>query len=421
MRDTILLYGATGFSGRLIGAQAEALGMGRNGRSDVQLVLGGRDGRGLAELAEARGMDHRVFSLRDERVVRHALREVDVVLNAAGPFALTGDRLAKSALGAGCHYVDINGEASVYMRLDNLALHAYTRERALVSSAGFTAAGSDMLLAAALQHLRDTAGFGTVVLGAVRIALPLVPTLSRGSVETILRSLREQVTVVRLDQTRRDPAQPANQVISHEPIGRLERTFDFGNYDGRAGRDEDDKAAADRRDPRIASAANLADTLTARRTVVRQDFRARRIESYLETGRLARLAFQAGAFLAPLAAIPSVRALADLPLQALPDGPPPQDRERERGVVLLEIEDRFQERVVDWAWTTPSPYDVTAQLSLEIARRVARTNPRGWLTPSELLAPTRAELEHPGVLDPSLRYLAGCRLHDRSAVRAGRS
>ena len=138
--------------------------------------------------------------------MRRALRDVDLLINAAGPFALTAERLAKDALDAGCHYVDINGEIDVYKKLDDLGRYAMQRGRAMVSSAGHTAAASDLLLEAALRALaaRTDLDCGRD-LGAVRIAMSRIMTLSRGSAETVWRSLREQVTVVRTWRRRSQP------------------------------------------------------------------------------------------------------------------------------------------------------------------------------------------------------------------------
>ena len=90
--------------------------------------------------------------------MRRALRDVDVLINAAGPFAWTAERLAKDALDVNCHYVDINGEIDVYKKLDDLGRYASQRRRAMVCSAGHTAAASDLLLDAALRELGGAHG-----------------------------------------------------------------------------------------------------------------------------------------------------------------------------------------------------------------------------------------------------------------------
>jgi short subunit dehydrogenase-like uncharacterized protein len=230
MSFRILLYGATGYSGRLIAAEGAAVGMG--GGSGSSMILAGRDNDALAQLGNDLNMDHRAFCLEDNDAVTKALVDVDVIVNAAGPFDRTAPKLAKGALLNGCHYVDINGEVDVYKKLEQLGVHAKTRNIAMVCSAGHTSAASDLLLHVALDQIR--AGInGEIKLGAVRIAMARLTTLSRGSILTLLRSGRQQVAVVRMG------------ALWHEPVGKLERTIDFGT-------------------PRIATAANLVDTFSAR-------------------------------------------------------------------------------------------------------------------------------------------------------------
>ena len=126
MSHTILLYGATGFSGPLVAAAA-ARRWSTPGAT-CRLVLGAREGAELEQLARRHGVDYRAFGLDDRSRVLRALRGVKVLVNAAGPFAWTGERLAKAAIEAGCHYVDINGEVDVYKRLDDLGRFAGQRD-----------------------------------------------------------------------------------------------------------------------------------------------------------------------------------------------------------------------------------------------------------------------------------------------------
>jgi short subunit dehydrogenase-like uncharacterized protein len=413
MSHTILLYGATGFSGRLIAAEGERTDMGNgDGPPEYRMLLAGRDGAALEKLADEHRMEYRVFSLDDRAEVKRGLSDVDVLINAAGPFAWTADHLVKGALDAGCDYVDINGEADVYMKLDDFGRYAAQRGLAMVCSAGHTAAASDLLLHAALQQLREA----KVVregseLGTVRIAMSRIMNLSRGSAETLWRSLREQVTVVRMGEVEDGRGETKReQVLWHEPVGRLERTFDFRDY-GRS--DEDLK-----RDLRIASAANLVDTLTARLTVARNKLSVHSIESYVETGTAGRIGYQLGTLLAPVAAIPWVRDLARLQISALPEGPTRQELRTETHVILLEIEDPVRSRIINWRWQTPNAYQFTAQVVVAVAKKVAEDKPAmekltGWLTPAEVLQPQKEDLTG----DPG--PLRGCRLDDRKRLAPG--
>lgn len=403
MSHNILLYGATGYSGRLIAAEMALRDEGAPGK--YQMILGARDADRLETLAEELGMEHRVFGLDDRSEVRRGLRDIDVVINAAGPFAWTAERLAKVALEVECHYVDINGEADVYKRLDDLNVHATQRDVAIVCGAGFWAAASDLLLETALRKIADEKTVSDGELGSIRIGMSRIMTFSRGSAQTVWRSLREQVIVVRKGEVEK-PGGGTKEVLVlwHEPIGKLQRTFDFG---------EREKG---KRDLRIASAASLVDTLAARLTVVRNGFMASSIESYVETGLARRIGYQMGSLMAPVAAMPAVRAFLKQPLSLLADGPTPKEREDERHIVLLEIEDPFRTPIISWRWETPNVYQFNAQLVVEVAIRLARSELKGWRTPSEVLGPMKLDLSGPMNLDLSGDggFLRGSRLAERS-------
>jgi saccharopine dehydrogenase (NAD+, L-lysine-forming) len=409
MSHTVLLYGATGFSGRLIAAEGQRAGMAsQDGAPEHRMVLGGRDGNSLEELADKHGMEYRTFSLDDRDDIKRGLRGVDVLINAAGPFAWTADRLVKGALDEGCHYVDINGEIDVYKKLDDFGRYAAQRKLAIVCSAGYTAAASDLLLDAALDHLH----YGSDLddgpeLGAVRIAMSRVMNLSHGSAETLWRSLREQVTVVRtLEAKDKQGNVTRESTLWYEPVGKLERTFDFRDHGPR------NKTVV--ADLRIASAANLVDTLTARLTVARRKFSVKRIESYVEAGTVARIGYQLGTLLAPVAAIPWVRFLAEQQIGLLPSGPTKPELRDEKQIVLLEIEDPLRTKIIDWRWETPNAYQFTAQVVVEIAKETTKGAAVGWLTPGAVLQPRKDQLTGGGG-----GALRDCRLDDRTVLASG--
>ena len=378
----ILLYGATGFSGALIAAEGETRGMTRQGNV-CRMTVAARDGRELRKVAEKHKMDFRVFGLDRQHEILKQLDGFDTVINAAGPFALTARALASAALEARCHYVDINGELDVYRNIDDLAPKADQREVAIVSGAGVSAAASDVLLDRALAVLQQPVG---KPLRAVRIAAKQSVNFTRGSAASVARSVRDQVAVVRLDPEVKS-LKPEDQMrASHEPVGKLERAFDFGPRPDhpepaqQAGYGQSKQGRA-----RIASAVNMIDTLTAKHTLVRKGLKADRIESYLEMGALGRASYQAGAVLSPFISFPWVQAIASAQLSLLPDQLTQSELNQERHDIVLEIEDELRRRVVDWRWRTPNVYQFTAQLAVAIARKVTTSSLKGWVTPSEAL------------------------------------
>jgi short subunit dehydrogenase-like uncharacterized protein len=368
----ILLYGATGFSGRLIAREARA-SIDRGELPEHEVILGGRDRIALEDMTRKLALDHVVLTLDDRSRVETVLSQFDVVLNAAGPFADTGIRLAKAAISTQCDYVDINGEVNVYTTLDDLARLAVDRSVRLVSGAGFTATVSDVMLRWAITRLKAIVG-DKLELGAVRIAVSDTAQLSRGSVLTLRRSIREQVLVVR------------EGAYVHIPVGRLERSFDFG-------------APADEREERkhhvprtvghrMASAANLLDTCTALETTRDCEVTTATIESYIQMQMPVRLGYQWGAWSAVYSSLPGIRNLTELQIAQLPEGPDDEERQESPHTVLLQIESRYREPWIDWRMDTPNTYDVTARTALEVAARVTDDDMKaltGWLTPSRVL------------------------------------
>jgi len=383
MGNNILLYGATGYTGSLIAAEGERCGMSASSPSAAgdRMILAARDGVALRNLAQKHGMDFRVFGLDDNRAVLRGLNGVNVVINAAGPFAFTAEALATAAVQAGCHYVDVNGELDVYMKLDDLAPKARHRKVAIVSSAGHTGAASNILLREALSKLSLPAGVSPVKLGAVRIAISQPGDFSRGSAATVARSLREQVLVVRRGFREDSLGQRKPALVRwHEPVGRLERAFDFGEP-------EPAPNSRARRWGGIAVAANLVDTLIAQIAIEEHRISVQSIESYARMGAAARVGYFLSGALSSLSALPGVGALTQSQLPGLlSDDPDPAGRNDGKPVVLLEIDDLYQSRVIDWRLTTPNVYQFTAQLAVAAASRIARSDLTGWVTPANALA-----------------------------------
>src|SRR5918992_1523075 len=106
----VLLFGATGYTGRLT---AGALA-----RRGASFVVAGRNREKLEQLATSTGAaDARVAEAGDVDALVHALRDVRVLITCVGPFMKMGDTAVEAALRAGVHYVDSTGEGPFIRRL----------------------------------------------------------------------------------------------------------------------------------------------------------------------------------------------------------------------------------------------------------------------------------------------------------------
>jgi len=369
-KPRILLYGATGYTGRLLAKSAAD--------QKLPVVLAGRDADALAELSEWLGLPYVAFSLetpeqRANRLQRgdakeassradvnqaidKSLQQVGVVLNAAGPFGLTTEPLARACMRTGTHYVDISGEYEVFERLRLLHDLAKGMQTALVPGAGFTVVGSDVLLLEAHRRGRE---LGLADPHVVRVALSRVPVISRGSAKTMLAAVRDGVRV-------RQNGKPITL-----PVGTLVRSFEFGSDDD-----------FDYGEKRICTAMTLADAKIVKDTLGGD---VPNVETYVEASSLEQLSYEFGGEMAfALRSIPMRRSL-DYALSFWPEGPSEDERRAASAQVVVELEDRYRRAIVA-RLLTPNSYDFTVKSALEIARRLLNSPSRfGVLSPSAIL------------------------------------
>jgi len=110
MAGRIVVFGATGYTGRLVG---EALV--ERGRKPV---LAARDPAKVEALAaELGGLETAVADVSQPASVRGLVDRGDVLVSTVGPFARWGGAAVDAAIGAGAHYVDSTGEPSFIRRV----------------------------------------------------------------------------------------------------------------------------------------------------------------------------------------------------------------------------------------------------------------------------------------------------------------
>jgi short subunit dehydrogenase-like uncharacterized protein len=177
----ILIYGATGYSGRACAAEAK--------RRGVDAILGGRNAATVRALADSLGFEAAPFELTDRTAMEAAVARVRAVLNIAGPFVRTAAQMADACIAAGVPYVDIGGE---FRSIDALAARdaaARTRGVMLLPAAGFGVVPGDCLLA----HVAARAGNPT----ALSLAIKWRGGTTRGTLITVIEMLRDGIFISR--------------------------------------------------------------------------------------------------------------------------------------------------------------------------------------------------------------------------------
>jgi len=138
---SIAVYGATGFTGRLIARELE--------RGQADFEISGRSKRKLEALAEALGgVPSKAVAADDAAGLRKLLEGCSVVIGCAGPFTLHGEGLVAAAAETGTHYLDTTGEQPfIRMVFEKYGERAAETGAALVSGMGFDYLPGDMLAA----------------------------------------------------------------------------------------------------------------------------------------------------------------------------------------------------------------------------------------------------------------------------------
>lgn len=121
---TIVVFGATGFTGKLV---VDALV--KLGHRDI--VLGGRDAAKLRELAASHGnLECRVADATKPDTLAQLVRGASVVVSTAGPFLQFGEPVVRAAIAAGAHFLDTTGEQAYMMQILE-RYHGACREKQL--------------------------------------------------------------------------------------------------------------------------------------------------------------------------------------------------------------------------------------------------------------------------------------------------
>ncbi len=199
--NSFLLYGANGYSGELIARYASEYGL--------QPILAGRKEAALRPLAERLNLSYKVFGLDDSEAMKAALREVKVVIHAAGPFQFTAKQMADACLQTGTHYLDINGDVSVFEMLKGYDNAAKETGIMILPGAGFDVVPTDCTALHLKKQLPD----------AVSLKLAFATLgggLSHGTATSVVQRLGEGGVVRK------------NGKLVKVPLGKKGMWVDFG-------------------------------------------------------------------------------------------------------------------------------------------------------------------------------------------------
>ena len=342
----LLIYGSTGYTGRLIVTEALARGL--------RPTLAGRSADSVRAQAEELGLDWRVAPIDDASALDAALAGATAVLHCAGPFSRTWRAMSDACLRGGAHYLDITGEIGVFEGLAARGAEARAAKIMLLPGVGFDVVPSDCL-AAHLAHRLPNAV-------SLSLAFHSVGGASRGTLSTMVENLGSPGAVRRHGK------------IVRVPSAWRTRRIDFG--DGKL---------------RDATTIPWGDVSTAFHSTGIPD-----IDVYMSMRPAMRRATVVSRWFGPLLRTSFVRRTLAERVQRGPAGPSEAVRASAQSLLWGEAVAADGKRV-SATLRCASGYTLTAQTAVHVAAKVLRGEaPAGFQTPSRAYGADLI-LEIPGV------------------------
>jgi short subunit dehydrogenase-like uncharacterized protein len=326
----ILIYGATGYTGKLTARAAKAKGL--------EPILAGRSVDKIKPLAEELGLEWRAFFLSETEKLDKALREVAAVLHIAGPFSATSKPMADACLRTKTHYLDITGEIEVFEALAARDAEAKAAGIMLLPGVGFDVVPSDCLAAHVKRRLPDAEDLKMYIGG--------LGNMSRGTAKTAVEGVAKGTFVRRNGQI-------------EQLEGSNEDLIDFGWGE------------------RPTIAMPWGDVSTAYHSTNIPNIEVH-FEASPQLSRMVKMPFFIKAFLG----LPFMQTFLKRQIDKQPEGPTDAQRAKDKATLIAVARNRGGETVRS-RLTTPEGYTLTAETGLEIAKRAASGDFKaGFQTPS---------------------------------------
>jgi len=328
---SVLLYGAYGYTGRLIAQEAVDRGL--------RPVLAGRNAEALGEMSDALDCPVRVVSLSAPERLREAIGDATAVLHCAGPFVRTGPPMVEACLDVGAHYLDLTGEMDVFRRLAGRDADATAAGTMLLPGIGFDVVPSDCMASFVADQVPEAT--------TLEVALFAQGDVSRGTLKTLIEQMGRGGLVRRAGSLR------------EVPPGWASRTVDFGD-----------------RERRVISVPEGSVVTSGYSTSVPN------VTAYLALPSIVRALLRASRYARGLLTWPPLRQLLHRLVEQRRPGPTPEQRHRGRTVVWASARKPGDGRATA-RLQGPEAYTFTARAAVEAVQRVLQgTAPPGYQTPS---------------------------------------
>lgn len=212
-QKTWMIYGANGYTGRLIANHAVAKG--------ESPILAGREAAKIETMARELRCTHRAFALQSAEEIAKNLVGVSAVLHCAGPFSQTARQMIHACLSAGVNYLDITGEVDVIEFAAQQHDRARSADISIMPAVGFDVVPSDCLAA------RLAAALPTAT--KLELAFKAGTSVSPGTAKTMLAHLGDGGLVRRQGQIVRVPIASNTKKINFPSGEQTAATIAWGD------------------------------------------------------------------------------------------------------------------------------------------------------------------------------------------------
>lgn len=329
----VILYGAYGYTGELIAEELQS--------KNLRVLLSGRSESKLKELAQKTGFSYTTVNLNDMESLLNLVQQGEVMIHAAGPFKQTAVAMVEACLSAKTHYLDINGDISVFEMIKPYGKQAEEAGIMLLPGTGFDVVPTDCL-ALRLKNLMPDAL-------SIKIAFATQGGgISHGTATTVATRLGE-------------PAQRrVNGKLVTIPLGKNALLVDFGKKQ------------------MFCMSIPWGDVSTAYTSTGIPN-----IESFMavKPGVFKALKFQG--LVNWLLRTHVVRRLIQKNIDAKPKGPNLEQRKAGSALVWARVENKHGE-TLSASIQTPESYDLTAKATVLILEKILNNHfTAGYQTPAK--------------------------------------
>lgn len=208
-----MIYGANGYTGKLLIEEAVKRG--------EKPVIAGRNEESIRNLAQKYNLPFDIFSLDNPENVSNHLKDINVLLLAAGPFSSTSKIAVDACLKSKTHYLDITGEISVFEECASRNQEAINAGIMILPGVGFDVVPSDCLSASLYQALPDATH--------LTLAIQAIGEASPGTMKTMLENFPEGGLIRQNGKLTRVPAAWKISEIPFKNKSKLAMTIPWGD------------------------------------------------------------------------------------------------------------------------------------------------------------------------------------------------